>query len=525
MASAANLNGEAESPSTSPLSAAPRRDAVALEVAVNATGTRPTPSDASRELFSEDTATVLLFADGAVLRLSSAVLPGQLIFLTRKQTNREVVCQVVRKRDAGPAAGYVELQFTEPQDDFWGVPFEKTPVAPAPQLSLPPIAETATAAAEASPFDFELPPIVDDGAPPSAAPSAGEVQRMREEVATLRKQLVSLKAVPPAPPPAPSPIVPMALPAAPVAVLKQLLHQQLPSSSALSEPLAPHRPGGQLASEQDDTEGLLPTPDLDFSNFPEKTADSPAAGSDYAVPGARSGKLLLVLVSLLLVVGGLGVASSLGLLPVHRLTTKLASFLPSRSKPPAPTAKASVSSPSLPNPQPPSSAPSSFPAVSPAAVPASTESVATTSPAAASPPPDSSDASNDFPAHPAKDASIIRSAARDKKGFTSSTSVPSSAPREPASDDDPLLPAQLLKSVPPVYPPEAMRNFITGDVRLEALVDSSGRVKSVAVLGGPTQLHQAAIDAIKQYQYTPATKGSRAVDSRVSVTIKFWYNP
>jgi periplasmic protein TonB len=87
------------------------------------------------------------------------------------------------------------------------------------------------------------------------------------------------------------------------------------------------------------------------------------------------------------------------------------------------------------------------------------------------------------------------------------------------------VPAQLLKSVPPVYPPDAMRNFITGDVRLDALVDAKGRVKTAEVLVGPSQLHQAAIDAIKKYEYAPATKGTRSVDSHVIVTIKFWYNP
>jgi len=38
-------------------------------------------------------------------------------------------------------------------------------------------------------------------------------------------------------------------------------------------------------------------------------------------------------------------------------------------------------------------------------------------------------------------------------------------------------------------------------------------------------LRQAAVDALKQYEYAPATQGGRAVPAHVNVTVKFWYNP
>ena len=96
-----------------------RANPVACEIPVNATGTRPGSNPEKRELFSEDTETVLVFADGGVIRLSAAVATGQLIFLTNKKTKVEVVCQVVGKRVHRPTSCYVELQFTEQMAGFW----------------------------------------------------------------------------------------------------------------------------------------------------------------------------------------------------------------------------------------------------------------------------------------------------------------------------------------------------------------------------------------------------------------------
>jgi hypothetical protein len=75
---------------------------VALETTVIATGARPGHTAAKRELFTEETQTVLVFEHGAVIRLSAAVADGQLLFLTNKATGKEVVTQVLRKRSFRP---------------------------------------------------------------------------------------------------------------------------------------------------------------------------------------------------------------------------------------------------------------------------------------------------------------------------------------------------------------------------------------------------------------------------------------
>ena len=78
------------------------QEPVALETTVIATGARPCDTAAKRELFTEETQTVLVFERGAVIRLSAAVADGQLLFLSNKATGKEVVTQVLRKRAFRP---------------------------------------------------------------------------------------------------------------------------------------------------------------------------------------------------------------------------------------------------------------------------------------------------------------------------------------------------------------------------------------------------------------------------------------
>ena len=135
---------ESERPVTSgthPEDAAARPQPVALEVPVTVNGARTVEGSDKREPFSESTQTVLVFSNGAVLRLASAVAPGQLLFLTNDKTKKEVVCQVVKSKNYRNVSGYVELEFTEHIAGFWGMRFPgerpAQPAAPASKVQGP----------------------------------------------------------------------------------------------------------------------------------------------------------------------------------------------------------------------------------------------------------------------------------------------------------------------------------------------------------------------------------------------------
>ncbi|MGB7281113.1 MAG: TonB family protein [Candidatus Acidiferrum sp.] len=102
---------------------ASRPQPVALEVPVTVNGARTVEGSDKREPFSETTKTVLVFGNGAVIRLGSPVSAGQLLFLTNEKTKKEVVCQVVKSKNYRNVSGYVELEFTESVVGFWGMRF------------------------------------------------------------------------------------------------------------------------------------------------------------------------------------------------------------------------------------------------------------------------------------------------------------------------------------------------------------------------------------------------------------------
>jgi len=81
--------------------------------------------------------------------------------------------------------------------------------------------------------------------------------------------------------------------------------------------------------------------------------------------------------------------------------------------------------------------------------------------------------------------------------------------------------ARLLKSVPPVYPPIARSNHVSGDVTLDAFIDANGNVTELKVVSGPPILRQAATDAVRHWKYDPARLNGRPVAIHLDVTVKF----
>jgi TonB family protein len=124
-----------------------KQQPVALEVPVTVNGARTVDGGDKREPFSETTKTVLVFGNGAVIRLSSAVAPGQLLFLTNEKTKKEVVCQVVKSKNYRNVSGYVELEFTECVVGFWGMRFpgDRIGSGPQPVASAPVVANSSLA--------------------------------------------------------------------------------------------------------------------------------------------------------------------------------------------------------------------------------------------------------------------------------------------------------------------------------------------------------------------------------------------
>jgi protein TonB len=78
-----------------------------------------------------------------------------------------------------------------------------------------------------------------------------------------------------------------------------------------------------------------------------------------------------------------------------------------------------------------------------------------------------------------------------------------------------------IKHVAPVYPPVAEAGKIEGSVSLEALVDQRGRVQEVVVLEGHPLFEEAAVEAVRQWLYTPTLLDGVPVSLILMVTVHF----
>ncbi len=83
------------------------------------------------------------------------------------------------------------------------------------------------------------------------------------------------------------------------------------------------------------------------------------------------------------------------------------------------------------------------------------------------------------------------------------------------------LPAQLIKKVPPTYPQIAAVARAGGKVELNATVNQDGKIGKITVLSGNPLLREAAISAVKQWVYKPATRNGEPIESTVAVEINF----
>ncbi len=79
----------------------------------------------------------------------------------------------------------------------------------------------------------------------------------------------------------------------------------------------------------------------------------------------------------------------------------------------------------------------------------------------------------------------------------------------------------LVKQVPPVYPPLAQSARVQGVVIAEAVIDGAGRVVDVRILRSVPLLDQAALEAVKQWEYTPTLLNGVPTPIVMTVTVSF----
>ena len=139
----------------------------------------------------EETRTVIIFPQGAVVRLSAMVTPGELVVVTNNRTGADVICRVTSVKTQPGIQNYVNLEFTQRALGFWEEPHQAersavkekaalgviSPAAPAqaPSQTPPPAPTLISAAPKAAIPTVHLEPSVRNSA------SAAEVKSISSQ--------------------------------------------------------------------------------------------------------------------------------------------------------------------------------------------------------------------------------------------------------------------------------------------------------------------------------------------------------
>jgi protein TonB len=84
-----------------------------------------------------------------------------------------------------------------------------------------------------------------------------------------------------------------------------------------------------------------------------------------------------------------------------------------------------------------------------------------------------------------------------------------------------VRPPIRIKEVPPVYPSIARSAQVQGDVVIEATIDEAGKVADARVVKSVPMLDQAALDAVRQWEYQPSLLNGVPTPVVMTVTVKF----
>ena len=590
------------------------------------------------EFFEEDTNTLMVFSQGAVIRLAASVKAGQTLALTNQKTSEDVLCLVVNVRNYPSVKNYVEIEFTRAAPTFWrvNVPAKPPAAAPAPErqpvvpvpMAAPKLREATIDSASPAPSASDS---RRDSGPASGTPVSPGVQKRSAslEPASFAEPAASSLWVEPKQSGAGGYYAPS--PAWANERVKSVTGSErskradganVPATATLNRPGAPAAtveskseaavaewaPSAASHVGEDNSRGEAPrlspdawelntpassrssaqatrsaTPQSELEERPIAASSSAAAAASVRMAGvaarpfqdlrkplgrfkqaAALGEhswLKLVLrfayTALFLSVVGGGAISSYRQFE----TTVKTAAVPS-------AVAASVPSPSTdaPQPRPGNDATQTQPIVSPdiglsardqrPAPPAADPSEEAKEPADMQRP---LAASNTPKAAPAKPQSIAdqpvpateapahapavlggipgggvpgakASSAMDGIGSEGASAAVASS-RPPISEaplnslrvSGEVKAPQLLHSVQPEYPVLSRQDRVEGDVTVQVDITATGKVARAKAVSGPVVLRQAAVDALRQWSFKPATVSGKPVPIQMLVTVKFQF--
>lgn len=98
---------------------------------------------------------------------------------------------------------------------------------------------------------------------------------------------------------------------------------------------------------------------------------------------------------------------------------------------------------------------------------------------------------------------------------------PPPAPRVPVRPGGDIKPPRKIVDVAPVYPELARTARVSGVVILEATIDEDGNVRDARILRSIPLLDRAAVEAVRQWRFTPTLLNGQVIPIVMTVTVTF----
>jgi protein TonB len=472
------------------------------------------------ESFEEESSTMLLFPQGAVIRLAAPVARGQDLMLINKRTNRYVHCRVTNLRTSPEVKSYVEVEFTHTTSNFWGVSFPKEAgkvTAIRAEMSFGPAVDPRIEATRA----------VLAKALAAAAAEAPSMAAAASPAPALEKP-APVSPRPPAPlpeveePAAPPPLFFLPKPTEAVPLCEPVAMDTEAAARPSERTAEPEQPATPLCVAGGD-QAQAPAASSPLMNWEAISVHEPRRDRVRLAAASATAVWALLLLSYRIYCA---VEPSFASSPQAASLSVVDAPLPLPSVAPAqPPLASAQEDASIVRAEAPEITPRETPRqlivfVSKMTMPAPKAAsdlheapevtvTASDDPAAATPPPGAE--------APGKAIGLLP---------TKGPEPPAPAEPQPTTENaakagDALVPARLVTSVPPVYPLLAKQAHIEGNVTIEAQIDASGNVIATRVLSGPQMLREAATTALTKWKFEPARLRDKPAPSATTVTIRF----
>lgn len=474
-----------------------------LEVPVGVWGSRRVESTAKLtgrlEVFSEETCTLIVFPHGAVIRISMALEPGQLVMITNRESGKQIFSRVANVRKYPNVRGYAEIEFIQLVNNFWG------PYIPQGTMKLAGRAKLPSTKTEV----FQKPvPTPSTPAPIMASDETSYVLGPNPVAATPRtlENFYSYASSP------------EKVSAVATSVISS---RDLPNEiRAKPEPMAPDRiqQAPRLANSADQRSTLTAVREVVRSWLKWATHTQDAANKNYFPRRA-------------LVLAG---ATMLGILSIYGsgfLVLHPRAGADNVSDQTGPT----LDTQNLQGPGPESNSTPSVPLPS---IAANTESF----PGAQN----RKFAENKSGLHPSARKSSSELKFPTKKllaphwtaraaATTGQATPPDIVGFAPKTEIGPIgdfivgtravggrvKEARLVSKTLPSYPPSARLSGLEGKVTVDALIDTTGKLIDMRIISGPPVLHRAALDSLRTWKYQPAYLDGNPVQTKTTITVNF----